>query len=373
MGHTIHIAKRISDDEKIARPDPYTALFRDALVSARDFSASDIHIEPTRHGIDIRFRVSGEMFLWKALDIRHRQAFINEAKRISNFSIAVTGRAQDSRISFKEWNLDVRCSLLPSQYGENIVLRLLDLTRSFAFENLGFGSQTLKDIQASLGNSNGLIVISGPTGSGKTTTLYTLLCALDRKLKNIITLEDPIEYSIEGLTQVQINSKLGFSGALRAVLRQDPDVILVGEIRDEETADLCLKAAATGHLVLSTIHANGAAEVVSRLLNLGVEKYMLESVARFSGAQRLVKRLCRACAGVSEDGVSRIFLRNLNGCSECKRGITGRIAVLEYMKEEDIQGYLRSGEAKLASSLRDTVRALAERGEVDFDEAQDVR
>ena len=212
-----------SDDQKIVTTDPYTSVFRDAILAARELKASDIHIQPTREGVAIRFRVNGDMTTWKQLAIEHRRAFINEVKRLTNLSIAVSGRAQDGRVSFQSWNLDLRASLLPSQFGEKIVLRLLDLTRRFELSALGFDQETHRDLLAALQAKNGVIIVSGPTGSGKTTTLYTLLCALDRAGKNIITLEDPIEYSIEGLTQVQVSKKLSFADALRSVLRQDPE------------------------------------------------------------------------------------------------------------------------------------------------------
>ncbi len=268
---TLAVEKQATDDQRIEVSAPYTQLFREAILAAKTAQASDIHIQPTRLGVDIRFRVHGDMMTWKTLGEEHRRAFINEVKRLCNLSIATRGKDQDGRVSFQGWQLDLRVSLLPSQHDEKIVLRLLDLTRECDLSQLGFDEQTYGDLMDALQFQKGLILISGPTGSGKTTTLYTLLCALDRKAKNIITLEDPIEYGIEGLTQVQSDAKTRLPGHRGPSWRQDPDVILVGEIRDAETADLCVKAASTGHLVLSTLHANGAAEVISRLTNLGVD------------------------------------------------------------------------------------------------------
>ena len=389
----LRVESKATDEQKIGASDPYTSLFRDTILAARKLEASDIHIQPSRDGLDIRFRVNGDMSTWKTLSLEHRRSFINEVKRLTNLSIAISGRAQDGRTSFKSWQLDLRASLLPSQYGEKIVLRLLDLTRSFELSGLGFDTETHNDLLQALRSKNGVIIISGPTGSGKTTTLYTLLCALDRSTRNIITLEDPIEYGIEGLTQVQVSKKLSFAEALRSVLRQDPDVILVGEIRDAETADLCIKAASTGHLVLSTLHANGAAEVVGRLVNLGVDPYMLKSVLRFTSAQRLVKRVCSACSIPNVGDAMKAILekvpgsearigigtdyrrRDIKGCPNCQAGVRGRVPVLEYMRAQQIKTYLDAPKAEypqLAVSLQESCLRRAEKGEVDYHDVFDI-
>jgi len=386
------IEQKFTDDQKISALDPYTSLFRDTVVAAKELSASDIHVQPTRVGVDIRFRINGDLTLWKQLELEHRQSFVNEVKRLTNLSIAMSGRAQDGRVSFKNWKLDIRASLLPSQYGEKIVLRLLDLTRSFELDAIGFDDTTLNDLKAALRNKNGVVIISGPTGSGKTSTLYTLLSHLDRQAKNILTLEDPIEYGIDGITQVQASPKLTFAEALRAVLRQDPDVILVGEVRDAETADLCVKAAMTGHLVLSTLHANGAAEVVSRFLNLGIDPFSLRASLRFSAAQRLLKRVCADCAVPLTSAQCRevvttfsdrelIFqevgnwrTKSVEGCSQCRGGVVGRVPVLEYMKGHEVQDYLSQldGKPRMSNSLLAAAVRLAERGIVDVFDALEI-
>ncbi len=392
----LRVESKATDEQKIGASDPYTSLFRDTILAARKLGASDIHIQPSRDGLDIRFRVNGDMSTWKTLSLEHRRSFINEVKRLTNLSIAISGRAQDGRTSFKSWQLDLRASLLPSQYGEKIVLRLLDLTRNFDLSSLGFDPETHNDLLQALQSKNGVIIISGPTGSGKTTTLYTLLCALDRSTRNIITLEDPIEYGIEGLTQVQVSPKLTFAEALRSVLRQDPDVILVGEIRDAETADLCIKAASTGHLVLSTLHANGAAEVVGRLINLGIDPYMLKSVLRFTSAQRLVKRLCPSCSVPGASDAGKLFekdsglklragagidyrKREPKGCPQCLAGIKGRVPVLEYMRAQQIKSYLESFleapqtvQPQLTVSLQEACLRRAEKGEVDYNDVFEI-
>lgn len=369
-GNQLKIETHAADDQKIQGLDPYTSLFRDTILTAKSMGASDIHIQPRRDGVDIRLRVNGDMLTWKQLGLDHRRSLINEVKRLTGLSIAISGKAQDGRISYQAWQLDLRASLLPSQWGEKIVLRLLDLTRKFELSELGFDATTHQDLLQALSSKNGVLIISGPTGSGKTTTLYTLLCALDRYSKNIITLEDPIEYGIPGLTQVQITKKLSFADALRSVLRQDPDIILVGEIRDAETADLCIKAAATGHFVLSTLHANGAAEVISRLMNLGVDASMLKSVLRFSAAQRLIKKLCAQCS-TSVDPLGPYKQRNIVGCERCHQGITGRLPVLEYMKAPQIVEYLADlkRDPPLAVTLKEAAMKHAEKGEVAYDEA----
>lgn len=369
-GNSLKIEVHATDDQKIQGLDPYTSLFRDTILTAKAMGASDIHIQPSREGVDIRLRVNGDMLTWKQLGQDHRRSLINEVKRLTGLSIAISGKAQDGRISYQAWQLDLRASLLPSQWGEKIVLRLLDLTRKFELSELGFDPGTHQDLIQALSAKNGVLIISGPTGSGKTTTLYTLLCALDRYAKNIITLEDPIEYGIPGLTQVQITKKLSFADALRSVLRQDPDIILVGEIRDAETADLCIKAAATGHFVLSTLHANGAGEVISRLMNLGVDPHMLKSVLRFSAAQRLVKKLCAKCSHPLETA-SPYKKRNPLGCESCHQGITGRLPILEYMKASQIIEYLSDlkRDPPLAVTLKEAAMKRAEKGEVAYDEA----
>lgn len=389
---SFEVESQASDEERIASKDPYTSLFRDAVIAAKQSQASDIHIEPTAEGVTIRFRIHGDLKIWKRLGQEHRRSFINQVKRLTNLSVAMSGRAQDGRVSFQAWKLDLRAGLLPSDHGEGIVLRLLDLNRKFEFSELGLDPQTEGDLRSALQAKNGLLIVSGPTGSGKTTTLYTVLTSMDRESRKIITLEDPIEYRIPGLTQVPITPKLSFASALRAVLRHDPDVILVGEIRDSETADLCLKAASTGHLVLSTVHANGAAEVISRLTSLGADPFLLKSVLRYSTAQRLVKTICSHCslpyAGTlsqvltlrssnqttngSED--ANLRTRNKAGCTNCQGGTTGRTSILEYMKKAEIQDFLSApqAQAKVTVSLQAACLLRAEKGEVDVQDAIDI-
>jgi type II secretory ATPase GspE/PulE/Tfp pilus assembly ATPase PilB-like protein len=330
---------------------------------------------------------------WKRLALNHRRPFLNEVKNQANLSIAVSGRPQDGRAHIDDLLLDLRVNLLPMLHGEKIVLRLLDLTREFRLDALGIHDEAMEALKDVAQFKNGVVLISGPTGSGKTTTLYSLLCSLDARAKNIVTLEDPVEYGIEGLNQVPIDRKVSFAGALRAVLRQDPDVILVGEIRDEETAALAFKAAATGHLVLSTIHANGAAEVIDRLVNLGVDRLTIATNLRLSAAQRLVRTLCLRCSRpANESALERLgqrFLSNATdrvlaghfrvpggvACTECRKGYVGRVPILEVMTQDDVTKYLSGGHTKgecLSHSIDDACLHHAALGQIDVREVGHV-
>ena len=326
----------------------YEDLFFDAIRAAKEMGASDVHIQPTRDGLAIRVRVFGDMMpSWKEIGADHRQAFINQVKTSCGLEIGVSGKPQDGRLALPDLGLDLRVNLLPTLYGEKIVLRLLDRTRRFDLGALGMDKGSASALMAALSNKDGVVLISGPTGSGKTTTLYAMLAVLNRHAVNIITLEDPVEYSIDGISQVKVDRKLTFPAALRAVLRQDPDVILVGEIRDRETAELAFQAASTGHLVLSTIHANSAAQVVTRLTGLGVEPYLIGANLRFAGAQRLARRLCPHCSRAPSQPDQETFLRYVldavsadqiarlrvvgDGCEACRCGINGRIPLVEHV------------------------------------------
>lgn len=360
----------------------YARLFRDAVFAAYRAKASDLHIKPTRDGVEICFRVLGQMTApWKQLALQHRLAFINEAKKLSNLSIAMSGKAQDSRVSFPDLNLDLRVNLIPSLYGEKIVLRLLDLRRSFAMQDLHMQDRAKADLSAALQAASGVILISGPTGSGKTTTLYTAVSSLDRNKLNILTVEDPVEYTIPGITQIGINHKLSFDNALRAILRQDPDVILVGEIRDRETAELCFKAASTGHLVLSTIHANSSVEVVHRLLGLGVERYLIASCLRFSAAQRMVRQICTKCSRSANDSeipqreneVEHANFRVAGpGCASCRDGYIGLLPIVEYLASSEITTFAANhfeGPVRPRITLQEAFSHHARQGLVDIREA----
>ncbi|MBT4790554.1 MAG: Flp pilus assembly complex ATPase component TadA [Halobacteriovoraceae bacterium] len=372
------IEYRETNEEKIGKNAPYTSLFRECLKEAQRISASDIHIEPNTDCLVIRIRVNGDLFIYKTLDKEYRQSFIQEVKRLCNISIAISNRPQDSRLSLPSWKLALRVNSTPTLYGEKIVLRLLDMTTDFNLDSVNLSKDVVKDLVESANEKNGVIIVSGATGSGKTRTLFSLLNSLDKEKKNIVSLEDPVEYTFKGINQIEIKDSLTFADGLRAILRQDPDVILVGEIRDYETADLCFKASATGHLVISTLHANNAAKVVERLKNMGVEQFMIDSNLKFSSAQVLIKKLCPFCSFEANlDEVIKISplsqlvdkntfkSRNNKGCSKCKNGIIGRVPVMEYLTKTELANI---HQLKPKKSLLDEYIEKACSGLIDFKE-----
>lgn len=376
--HGITIAKRRTAEDLLLDEGPYAKLLKEVVAAAKLRGASDIHIEPNESGVALRFRVDGNLSLYKQVDVQHRESLILEVKRIFGLAIGVSGRPQDGRAALPTYRLDLRVSLLPTHFGEKVVMRLLNLDATFEISELGFTTDEKKILEAAIHLEDGVVVISGPTGSGKTRTLYALLKAIGPKKFNIVTLEDPIEYRIEGLNQVQVSQKMTFADALRSVLRQDPDVVLVGEVRDAETAKLCFQAAETGHLVFTTLHANGATEVIERLYGLGVERLVLESNLRLSIAQRLEQKVCKSC-GQAVDGDSLLKIekgfstssqfdptllrtKNYAGCAECTDGVKGRVPVLEWANFEIQNG---NRQVKVHQSLEDArvIRALI--GDID--------
>jgi len=373
--HGITVAKRRTAEQLLHDEGPYARLLKEMVVAAKTKGASDIHIEPNENGVAMRLRVDGNLRLYKQVDVQHRESLILEVKRIFGLAIGVSGKPQDGRASLPEYRLDLRVSLLPTHFGEKVVMRLLNLDATFDLFGLGFTEAESRVLESAIQLEDGVVVISGPTGSGKTRTLYALLKAIGPKDFNIVTLEDPIEYRIEGLNQVQVSAKMTFADALRSVLRQDPDVILVGEVRDAETAKLCFQAAETGHLVFTTLHANGALEVIERLSGLGVERLVLESNLRLSVAQRLEQKVCRNCGSVIEPGQIKSFAqklaaadharmrtKNKSGCPECTDGVKGRVPVLEWASFE-MGGVGRHARIHQSLHAARTVRALT--GEID--------
>ncbi len=349
----------------ISTASPYASLFMDAISYAKANHISDIHVEPTADGVLLRMRMNGDLQDWKKLPLDYRQSFIQEVKRLSQISIAISNKPQDARLSLPHLKLALRVNSTPMLYGEKIVLRLLDLETTFDFSTSNLDPLCVSEIVKATQYKNGVMIFSGPTGSGKTRTLYTILNSLEKQKKNIVTLEDPIEYTFERINQIEINEKnISFSDGLRAILRQDPDVILVGEIRDSETADLCFKAASTGHLVLTSLHANSATKVIDRLLNLGVEKYMIESNLRFSAAQRLVKKLCPHCS-LPHEGDEFLKTTNHNGCDHCNQGVIGRLPILEYLTREELNF---NSPLTPKESLQEATLKLARQGLVDATE-----
>ncbi len=337
---------RLSDHASDA---PVIRLVHRLLTGAMDMGASDVHFEPSANALTIRYRIDGLLQEAEVLSTRWSEAVASRIKLMARLDIAEKRIPQDGRIHFtaRGQSLDLRVATYPTLHGEAIVLRLLGQQAvSLNLESLGLGVRNHNDLRKALARPHGIVLITGPTGSGKTTTLYAALNAILRPELKIVTVEDPIEYTLAGVSQLQVKPEIGltYSSALRSVLRNDPDVIMIGEIRDRETADIAVRAALTGHLVLATLHTNTAAGAVSRLLDLGVEDYLLASTLVFSAAQRLVRRLCPACKStkkINEDEVilmASVFdeksmptrLPVATGCPNCKgRGYAGRLPLFE--------------------------------------------
>ncbi|HAL45163.1 MAG TPA: type II secretion system protein GspE [Phycisphaerales bacterium] len=325
--------------------------FVDLLLSqAVKSRASDIHIEPQENTMDIRMRIDGVLRDMVPPARKMQAAVITRIKILSDMDIAEHRLPQDGRFKIKTSgrDIDVRVSLIPVIYGEKIVMRILDAgALSHDIAQLGFEPHLLDEFKAILGQPHGIIVITGPTGSGKSTTLYSALNYLKSPTENITTVEDPVEYRLKGINQIQVKSEIGldFASCLRAILRQDPDVILVGEIRDKETVEIAIKAALTGHLVLSTFHTNDAPSAISRLIYMGIEPYLLISSLNLIIAQRLVRRICEHCKEpieLSEEVVKRLRIDpQLNkegkifhgkGCTACGwSGYKGRLPIFEFL------------------------------------------
>ncbi|MDC1488409.1 GspE/PulE family protein [bacterium] len=323
---------------------PIIKLINGIISQAVKNRASDIHFEPYEDKLVVRFRVDGILKEILQQDSKISSVLISRIKIISGLDISERRLPQDGRVSLSlgDKNIDVRVSTLPSSYGERIVLRLLDKQAAqINIEDLGLPLPILSNYKSSLKNPEGIILFTGPTGSGKTTTLYSGLRYLSDSSQNILTVEDPIEYTLGGIGQTQVNSKTGYTFArgLRAILRQDPDVVMVGEMRDAETAQIGIQASLTGHLVLSTVHTNSAIAAITRLRDMGIESFLLASSLRTIISQRLVRRLCLECKVKEEASKETINLFNLDknqvvyksqGCLACSNtGYQGRIAIAE--------------------------------------------
>lgn len=316
---------------------------------AVELSASDIHIEPGPQSLAVRFRVDGRLHEYDILSQRWTEPIASRIKLMAKLDIAEKRLPQDGRIkaSVRGRAIDLRIATLPGLHGESLVLRILgQLDVELDLDKLALSADGVQRLRAALGKPHGIILLTGPTGSGKTSTLYAALNALRSPEVKIVTVEDPIEYTVAGISQLQVKPEIGltYAAALRAILRNDPDVIMVGEIRDKETADIAVRAALTGHLVLATLHTNTAAGAITRLLDLGVDDFLLASTLIFSGAQRLVRKLCPACAslrpihakehallagGIVEESIPERLLEPV-GCPRCLgRGYLGRTPLFE--------------------------------------------
>ncbi len=309
------------------------------LIQATQHRATDIHIQANEKQVVIRFRVDGMLYDRETFPLEALESMVSRIKIMSGLDIAEKRLPQDGRttIELGDQKIDVRVSVVPSAFGERVVLRLLDKTSlKLEFEALGFSSKLSKKFQHAIEAPHGILLVTGPTGSGKTTSLYAALNALETKTKNIMTVEDPIEYRFEGISQMQVKPEIGFhfSTGLRSLLRQDPDVLMVGEIRDKETAEVAVQAALTGHLVLSTLHTNDAISALTRLQDIGVEPYLIASTVRGVLAQRLVRLICQECQG--------------KGCDRCfESGYCGRTGIYEYLElDESIKQALLEGKSE---------------------------
>jgi len=356
---------------------PIVKLVNGILVNAIKVGASDIHVEPFETVFRIRLRIDGVMRTIMNLPTKIKNAVISRLKIMSKLDIAERRLPQDGRIKLKlgaKREVDFRVSTLPCLFGEKVVLRILDKGNlSFDLVRLGFEKKALEAFNDAIKSPYGMVLVTGPTGSGKTTTLYSALSTINTQEVNIMTAEDPVEYNLLGINQVQMKDEIGlnFASALRAFLRQDPDVVMVGEIRDYETAEIGVKAALTGHLVLSTLHTNDAPSTVNRLLNMGIEPFLVASSVIIILAQRLARRICPKCkevesigrealleAGYPPDQLRELVVYRGKGCDHCvQTGYKGRVALYEVMP---IKGAIRDLILQGATSDEIKAKAIAE-------------
>lgn len=334
---------------------PIIKLVNVMLSQAVKDGASDIHIEPTQRGLKIRYRLDGILYDMLSPQKHIQSALISRIKVMADMNIAEKRLPQDGRIEIKigDKNIDIRVSTIPTAFGERVVLRLLDKTKIFiTVSDLGMPGARLKEFDELINAAHGIFLVTGPTGSGKTTTLYAALSSINNTDKNIITIEDPVEYQLEGVGQIQVNPKidLTFARGLRSIVRQDPDVILVGEIRDLETAEIAIQSALTGHLVFSTLHTNDSASAVTRLIDMGIEPFLVTSSVIAILAQRLVRVICDHCKeeyipdeqSLAKIGITRAMMNGKKlfrgaGCANClNTGYAGRTGIFELMIINDV-------------------------------------
>ncbi len=346
-----NIELSIDEAKSLAETAPIIRLMNQIMTEAITSNASDIHMEPQKRYLRIRYRIDGVLRDTMNLPKNIQPGIISRVKIMANLDIAERRRPQDGRINlkFRGREIDLRVSVLPGIFGEKVVLRILDKEKSLIpLEQLGFSEESLEIFKTLIKQPYGMILITGPTGSGKSTTLYAILRILNSPDVNILTIEDPVEYQLDGITQVQVNPKINltFANALRSFLRQDPDIILVGEIRDKETAQIAMEAALTGHLVFSTLHTNDSFSAPTRLIDMGIEPYLIASSVIGVTAQRLVRKICSDCKEEykpSEFLLKQVGIENYDGvfykgkgCIACNNsGYKGRIAVQEVLKIDD--------------------------------------
>jgi type IV pilus assembly protein PilB len=354
-------------DTEQSESAPVVKLVNLIVYEAVKAGASDIHIEPYEKKVRVRYRIDGSCSEKLSPPRKLHNAVTSRIKIMANLDIAERRKPQDGkfRMKFSNKEVDFRVSTLPLVHGEKIVMRILDtsgLTRDL--DGLGFEAKAMKDFTAAIASAYGMVLVTGPTGSGKSTTLYSAIRKIISPADNITTVEDPVEYTMEGVNQVQVNEKagLGFSEALRSILRQDPDTVLIGEMRDKETAEIAVKAALTGHLVFSTLHTNDAPTTITRLIDMGVDKFLVSSCVILVTAQRLVRRLCKECAKTyvpteeqmreweftEQEFGAKAKLLEAGGCQRCNgNGYKGRLPLLETMPMNEAlrEAIVRGGSA----------------------------
>jgi len=371
-GDDASVASTLGAEGDEAETDaPIVRLVTRTFQEALDLRASDIHIEPGHGRVRVRYRIDGVLRDAAEHPMHLHAPLVSRLKILANMDIAEKRKPQDGRIGLALGgrDIDVRVSILPSSHGESIVMRLLDRSKNLlSLRDLGFEDEDDRWFQRVIRRPTGIVLVTGPTGSGKTTTLYAALSALNRPDVKIITAEDPVEYHLTGINQVQVNARIGltFARILKAMLRSAPNVILVGEIRDKETADIAIQAALTGHLVFSTLHTNDAASALTRLTDIGVPAFLVSAAVQAVIAQRLVRRLCSECAeeypaeeaevralGLDPSTILGRSFRRPRGCRTCEgQGYRGRVAIFEYMElDEALRELVFKGEA--ANRVRD--------------------
>ncbi len=351
---------------------PVIKLVNQIIISAVKAGASDIHFETRANSFLARFRIDGKLRTFKRYPKSLHEAVVARIKVMAMLDVAEGRRPQDGRINVKvgNRNIDMRVSVIPSIYGEKVVLRILEKSKNLlSLNTVGMPEHWIKRFEQHISKPNGIILVTGPTGSGKTTTLYAALLAMNRQERNILTIEDPVEYDVDGITQVQVNNTVGlnFASAIRSFLRQDPDVILVGEIRDDETAKTAVQASLTGHLVLSTLHTNDAPSAVARLVEMDIEPFLLSSSITLVVAQRLVRKNCPNCvetvaidedlhAILEKEGIVLTEYKRGKGCKECfDTGYKGRLAIFEFLEVNDAIRRLINREAS-AFEIREAAK-----------------
>jgi len=385
---TVKVEQETEDIETAAQGEsaPAVKLANVILLKALQEKASDIHIEPGEHAIRVRYRVDGRLHEVMRPPKGLLPALSSRFKIVAQLDIAERYRPQDGKfqIRYEGRRIDFRLSILPVVGGEKIVVRILD-TGSLALniDTLGYEAKALHDIHHVIAQPYGMMLVTGPTGSGKSTTLYSCVREVAKPEVNVVTVEDPVEYRMDGINQVPVNPKRGltFAGALRSILRQDPDIVLVGEIRDTETAEIAIKAALTGHLVLSTLHTNDAASTITRLIDMGIDAFMVSSSLLCVGAQRLARKLCEGCrqpidvpeeellsVGFTEEQLGRLerLYEPGPGCPRCKDGYSGRFAILETLPvDAELKRMVVAGRSSLelkAEAVRQGMQTLRQVG-----------